>query len=62
MQLAGAQWKELDAEARAPYDEMAREDKERQKREMSAYKAAQRVAAAGSDIDGDDDADTNDDD
>ncbi|KAL3924152.1 MAG: hypothetical protein SGPRY_003999, partial [Prymnesium sp.] len=60
--LAGAQWKELDAEARAPYEEMAREDKERQKREMSAYKAAQRVAAAGSDVDGDDDVDTNDDD
>jgi len=54
--LAGAKWKEMDAEARERYEAMAREDKERYKREDAAYKAAQRAAAAGAD-DSDDDND-----
>ncbi|KAL1523516.1 hypothetical protein AB1Y20_018453 [Prymnesium parvum] len=69
--LAGAQWKEMNAEAREEYEVMARADKERQKREEAAYKAAQRAATAGSDddegpaaaaADEDDDDDDDDDD
>lgn len=47
----GAKWKEMDSEARAEWDEKAREDKERYEAEMAAYKAKarQEAAAAASD-------------
>lgn len=52
--LAGAQWKEMDAEGKSEYEQAAREDKERYKREMDAYKAKLRAAVED---DGDDDDD-----
>ena len=37
--IAGAKWKEMDAEAKAPWDAKAKADKERYEAEMKAYKA-----------------------
>ena len=51
--IAGAEWKALDAEARAPWDAKAAEDKERATAEMKAYKEAKRAAAAADDSDSD---------
>jgi high mobility group protein B1 len=37
---AGVRWKNLSSDDKAPYEEQAREDKERYKREMAAYEGA----------------------
>ena len=44
--IAGAKWKEMDAEAKAPWDAKAKADKERYEAEMKAYKAKQRASLA----------------
>ncbi|EOD09756.1 hypothetical protein EMIHUDRAFT_452808 [Emiliania huxleyi CCMP1516] len=49
--IAGAKWKEMDAEAKAPWDAKAKADKERYEAEMKAYKAKQRASLAADDSD-----------
>ena len=43
--ILGQKWKEVDAAAKAPFEEQAAKDKARYKEKMAAYKASQ--AAAG---------------
>ena len=45
--ILGAKWREADAEAKAPFDEMAAKDKIRYKDEMATYKADQATTAGG---------------
>ena len=42
---AGAKWKELDPNEKAPYQQMAEADKERAKKELLAYQAKRSQAA-----------------
>jgi predicted secreted acid phosphatase len=52
---ASKRWKELDAEAKAVYEDKNKADKVRYETEMKAYTAKQ--AASGADLDMDDDDD-----
>lgn len=44
--FAGEEWRTMDAEAKAPWEEKAKADKERYEREMKEYTEAKRVALA----------------
>jgi len=57
--IAGGMWKEMNPAARAPWDDMAKKDKERFVKEKAEYDAANKKAAApaGSASDSDDDSD-----
>ncbi|KAL3911942.1 MAG: hypothetical protein SGARI_001398, partial [Bacillariaceae sp.] len=62
----GEKWKKIDADEKAKYEEMAKKDKERAKKQMAEYNAKQsaekETAAADSDgMDDDDDDDSDDD-
>lgn len=52
----GTMWKEMDAEAKAEWEEKAKADKARYDKEMAEYKAKARAEAVGSDSDDEDDA------
>lgn len=57
--ILGARWNALNAEDKVPFEEEAREDKERfarEKKEYSAKLAAEGKSAAAGDSDADDDA------
>ena len=62
----GEMWKTIDSDGKAKYEEMAKKDKERHKKEMAEYKSKQssekEAAAADSDGMDDDDDDSDDDD
>ena len=48
--IGGGLWKEMNAAARAPWDEMAKNDKERYAKEKAAYDAQQKAAAPTPDV------------
>lgn len=60
----GEKWKSMDSDEKAPYEEKAKKDKERHKKEMAEYKAKQKAETekAAADSDGlDDDSDDDED-